>query len=137
MKRIVFVSMMLFGVIAAAAISVQMNHLQSDAQTMLKLGAPFSYAHRYMLLCVIPFIILSAIIAYGISCIVYAPLMEALESLYLVARPKYSTLIEGKRGMLTNTMSEMPSGTGIVSATAVCVAMTYILTRRLAKGVIK
>ena len=113
---VLVVCSLLFIVMSFSASSMMVYHLRGDAQIMQKIGATSRYTYAYMCLCIIPIILLSSVISYMICCAVHVPMIEGIESLYLTIRPRYSTLTEGRMGMLINTMSSHPSPIGAIVA---------------------
>ena len=100
---------LMYIVLVISSLGMIVQHLRTDAVTMMKIGAARIYTTSYMLGCVLPIIFLSALIAYGVSCIAYRPVITTLENWYMLRRPAFSTLIEGSAGMLTGTVSAYPS----------------------------
>ena len=105
------VCLLLYLVIAAASLSMMVQHLKMDAEIMLRVGADDGYARRYMLLCILPIAILASVCAYAIGCMIHVPLMGLIEKWYAVIRPKFSNLPSDAQGMLTANMAAVPLST--------------------------
>lgn len=127
-RLVLIVCILLYLVVALSALYMMTNHLKQDASIMMKVGASSGYTVRYMLCCLLPVILFATIIAYGVSCVVYAPLMQTLEQWYTLIRPPYSNLTSGSVGMLTNTMSRIPSPLGAVTGCSMAALMMILLT---------
>ena len=108
-RLLLIVCLLMYIVLVFSSLGMIGQHLRTDAVTMMKIGAARIYTTSYMLGCVLPIIFLSALIAYGVSCIAYRPVITTLENWYMLRRPAFSTLIEGSAGMLTGTVSAYPS----------------------------
>lgn len=112
------VCMMLFFVLTVSALGMMVHHLWQDADVMMKVGADRRYALRYICLCVLPAVVISALTAYWMTCLAYEPMMLTMEKLYTLDRPIYSNLPAGSSGMLSSAMTPYPSVLGAVTAFA-------------------
>ena len=56
-----------------------------------------------MLLCQLPWVMLAFAASVGISTAMYPRLMKVLEEVYMVVRPRYSSISAAQAGMLTGT----------------------------------
>jgi len=127
-RMVMIVCLLLYLVVTASALYMMVQHLRQDALLMQKLGASERYAARYMLLCILPIVVLSSVTAYGLSCTVYAPVIEKLEVWYTLVRPAYSSLTDSSTGMLTSTMGRYPSAIGMAAAWGLGSIMTAMFT---------
>ena len=121
------VCFLLFLVVTFASLSLMVQHLKKDVDIMLKIGADRKYTTRYMLLCVLPVILLAAISAYIIGCVIHVPLMALIEKWYAMSRPMYSNLAADAKGMLTGNMEALPLPIGTGTAGLLSCLMTCLL----------
>ena len=102
-KTILAVSAMLFLVLCIASLGMMTAHLRREAEMMRKVGTGNGYARWYMLLCQLPWVMLAFAASVGISTAMYPRLMKVLEEVYMVVRPRYSSISSAQAGMLTGT----------------------------------
>lgn len=121
------VCLLLYLVIAAASLSMMVQHLKMDAEMMLRVGADDGYARRYMLLCILPIAILASVCAYAIGCMIHVPLMGLIEKWYAVIRPKFSNLPSDAQGMLTANMAAVPLPVGVAAGWLISMMITWRL----------
>ena len=121
------VCFLLFLVVTFASLSLMVQHLKKDVDIMLKIGADRKYTTRYMLLCVLPVILLAAVSAYSIGCVIHVPLMAVIEKWYAMSRPIYSNMVADAQGMLTGNMEDLPLPIGTGTAGLLSCLMTCLL----------
>lgn len=124
---VMLVCFLLYMVITFAALSMMVLHLKKDTEIMLRIGAEKGYVKRYMLLCVLPIICISAICTYAVSCVIHVPLMGLIEKWYELNRPVFSNLAADTQGMLTGNMDNVPLPLGTTIAWLLSVVMICVL----------
>lgn len=121
------VCFLLFLVVTFASLTLMVQHLKKDVDIMLKIGADRKYTTRYMLLCVLPVILLAAVSACIVGCVIHVPLMAVIEKWYAMSRPIYSNMVADAQGMLTGNMEALPLPIGTGTAGLLSCLMTCLL----------
>ena len=126
---VLIVCTLLFLVVLFSAFYMITLHLSGDALLMLRLGAQKRTAGSYMFFSLLPFILLATVSAYAISCALYLPITQTLESMYSLIRPHFSIMTNSSTGVLLSTMEAWPSPLGAVLSLASSLLVSLLMLR--------
>ncbi len=117
---------LLYIVILLAVLLLMLRSLKKDAAILRRIGSSRPYSRLYMLGCLVPIIALAALITYGLSKLIQAPLITAFGKLYTLEKPLLSTLTE-TTGLLSIEISNLPTLAGLGAALIAALVIASLL----------